>query len=143
MTKPFKGIYYYLIRIAAFLTFAPALVGLGALKAQYIDGTLLTNINDTSKNMFMLAAFVYFVVEIYKYGTGYTEITTTEYKLFKCRESGKDEAFMMFADSVEELERFFECAHPNKVVFIEEAQMSGKSVQMKIFNQEYEDRQHQ
>jgi hypothetical protein len=54
--------------------------------------------------------------------------------LFKCKESGKEEAFMMFADSTEELEHFFEVTEPTKKIYIEEAEMTGKSIQMKVFN---------
>jgi hypothetical protein len=41
---------------------------------------------------------------------------------------------MMFADSTEELEHFFEVTEPTKKIYIEEAEMTGKSIQMKVFN---------
>ena len=41
---------------------------------------------------------------------------------------------MMFADSSEELEQFFAITQPDKKIYIEDAEMSGKSIQMKIFN---------
>ena len=42
---------------------------------------------------------------------------------------------MMFADSEEELEQFFEITQPDKQFFIENASMEGKSISMKIFNE--------
>jgi hypothetical protein len=41
---------------------------------------------------------------------------------------------MMFADDEEELELFFSITQPDKKFFIEPAEMSGKSIKMKIFN---------
>jgi hypothetical protein len=40
----------------------------------------------------------------------------------------------MFADNEEELEKFFDYTRPNKKMFIESAEMTGQSIQMKIFN---------
>jgi hypothetical protein len=69
-----------------------------------------------------------------KHREGYTTVATTKYNLFKCRESGTEESFMMFADDEEELELFFSITQPDKKFFIEPAEMSGKSIKMKIFN---------
>ena len=41
---------------------------------------------------------------------------------------------MMFADNEEELEKFFDYTKPDKKMFIEPAELTGQSIQMKIFN---------
>jgi len=48
---------------------------------------------------------------------------------------------MMFADSEEELQLYFDVTHPNKKFLIEEAEMNAKSIKMKVINGdvEYED----
>jgi hypothetical protein len=140
MTTPKKGLYYYFVRGAAILGLPAALVGLLGLKGLYINDALMSDYVLTVKSMFMIVFELYLIHEIFNHGSGYTIVSTTEYKLFRCRESGKDETFMMFADNMEELEKYFEYIHPHKIVFIEDAEMTGKSVEMKIFNQEYENR---
>lgn len=134
MTIQKKGWYYYLICAFTVVGFPLALSGLLALKAQWLDETLWSEIGKTAANSFMILMEMSFLSEIFKQDAGYTIITTTEYKLFKCKENGKEESFMMFADSTEELEHFFEVTEPTKKIYIEEAEMTGKSIQMKVFN---------
>ncbi len=141
MTYDKKGFYYYFTRFISIFCLPAAIAGLVALKGQYIDGTLVSDYTTTIKSLFLVVVEAYFISEVFRHGSGYTMVSTTNYKLFRCRESGKEETFMMFADNEEELERFFEYTKPHKIVFIEEAEMEGKSIEMKIFNQEYEDRQ--
>lgn len=69
-----------------------------------------------------------------RHGEGYTTVVTTQYNLYKCREKGKEETFMMFADSEEDLEQFFEITEPEKDFLIEPAELTGKSIKMRIFN---------
>jgi alkyl hydroperoxide reductase subunit AhpC len=106
-----------------------------------MNDTLLSDILKTASNGLMIMIEMYFISEIFKYDAGYTEVVTTEYKLFKCRESGNDTDFMMFADSEEELQIYFDVTHPNKKFLIEEAEMNAKSIKMKVINGdvEYED----
>lgn len=134
MTIYKKGWYFYLICALTVIAFPLALSGLFGLKAQWMNETLLSDIFTTAKNSLMILIEMSFLLEIFKHDAGYTIVTTTEYKLFKCKESGKEEAFMMFADSTEELEHFFEVTEPTKKIYIEEAEMTGKSIQMKVFN---------
>ena len=134
MTIQKKGWYFYLICALTVIAFPLALSGLLALKAQWMNETLWSDIGKTAANSFMILIEISFLSEIFKHDAGYTTVTTTEYKLFKCKESGKEEAFMMFADSIEELEHFFEVSEPTKKIHIEEAEMTGKSFQMKVFN---------
>lgn len=138
MTKQKKSFAYYLSLIFAIVAFPFALSGLLALKVQWINETLLSDIMKTAGNSLMVLIEMMFVSDVFKYDAGYTEIVTTEYKLFKCKESGKDDAFMMFADSEEELKEYFDVAHPTKKFYIEEAEMSGKSIKMKVLNGEVE-----
>jgi len=141
MTKPSKGLYYYAVRILLFVMAFPAFAALMALLSQYHLGTLFTDWLLTAEHATIVGAFAYLCHEMVGYGKGYTIVYTTKYKLFKCRESGKDETFMMFADSEEELERFFEYSHPEKVVFIEPFEMEGKAITMKVFNRDWEESQ--
>ncbi len=129
-----------MVRIFLFVTMFPAIAGAAALLHQYYDQTLFSDWILTAKHSILIVSFVYLFNEYLSYGKGITEITTTEYKLFKCRESGQEESFMMFADNIEELERFFEYSRPEKVVFIEEADIKAKDFQMKIYTPEYENR---
>jgi len=141
MTKQKKPFAYYLSFIFAIVALPFAISGLLALKVQWMNETLLSEIGKTATNSLMLLIEMMFIADVFKYDAGYTEITTTEYKLFKCKESGKDDAFMMFADSEEELRSYFDIVHPSKKFYIEEAEMSGKSIRMKVLNGdiEYED----
>lgn len=134
MTIQKKGWYFYLICALTVIAFPLALTGLLALKEQWLSETLWSDIGKTAANSFMILVEIQLLSEIFKHDAGYTIVTTTEYKLFKCKESGKEEAFMMFADSTEELEHFFEVTEPTKKIYIEEAEMTGKSIQMKVFN---------
>jgi uncharacterized protein YxeA len=85
-------------------------------------------------SLFVIGVTFYFIGETIRYREGYTTVTTTKYNLYKCREKNKEESFMMFADSEEELERYFKITHPEKEFFIESAELSGKSISMKILN---------
>jgi hypothetical protein len=134
MTIQKKGWYFYLICALTVIAFPLALTGLLALKEQWINETLWTEMGQTAAHCWMVLIEIMFISQIFKHDAGYTVVTTTEYKLFKCKESGKEEAFMMFADSTEELEHFFEVTEPTKKIYIEEAEMTGKSIQMKVFN---------
>lgn len=134
MTIQKKGWYFYLICALTVIAFPLALSGLLALKAQWMNETLWSDIGKTAANSFMILIEISFLLEIFKHDAGYTIITTTEYKLFKCKESGEEEAFMMFADSMEELQHFFDVTEPTKKIYIEEAEMTGKSIEMKVFN---------
>jgi hypothetical protein len=134
MTIQKKGWYFYLICALTVIAFPLALTGLLALKEQWINETLWTEMGKTATHCWMVLIEIMFISQIFKHDAGYTVVTTTEYKLFKCKESGKEDAFMMFADSTEELEHFFEVTEPTKKIYIEEAEMTGKSIQMKVFN---------
>ena len=139
MTTYKKGLYYYVMCAFAVICFPLALSGLLALKAQWMNETLWSEMLKTASNSMMILIEMIWLGEVFRHDAGYTIITTTEYKLFKCKESGKEEAFMMFADSIEELEHFFEVSEPTKKIHIEEAEMVGKSIQMKVFNGDKED----
>jgi hypothetical protein len=134
MTIKKKPLAYYLSIIFAIVAFPFAISGLLALKVQWMNDTILSDILKTAGNSLMVLIEMYFIADVFKYDADYTIITTTEYKLFKCREVGKTEPFMMFADSIEELEVFFEHTEPDKKIVIEEAEMKGKSIEMKVFN---------
>jgi hypothetical protein len=134
MTIQKKGWYFYLICALTVVAFPLALTGLLALKEQWINETLWTEMGKTAAHCWMVLIEIMFISQIFKHDAGYTVVTTTEYNLFKCRESGKEETFMMFADNEEELEKFFDYTRPNKKMFIESAEMTGQSIQMKIFN---------
>jgi len=141
MMKQKKKAAYYVSFALAIIAFPFALSGLLALKTQWINDTLLTDIFQTASNSFLVLVEMFFISDIFKYDAGYTEVTTTEYKLFKCKERGSEEPFMMFADSEEELQIYFDVAHPDKKFLIEEAEMNAKSIKMKVLNGdvEYED----
>lgn len=141
MTKQKKKVAYYISFIFAIIGLPFAISGLLALKVQWINDTLLSDIFKTAANSLMVLVEMLFISDVFKYDAGYTEVTTTEYRLFKCRESGKEDPFMMFADSEEELRQYFDVAHPTKKFYIETAEMTGKSIQMKVLNGdvEYED----
>lgn len=134
MTIHKKGLYYYLVCALTVIAFPLALAGLLALKEQWINETLWTEMGKTATHCWMVLIEMMFISQIFKHDAGYTTVTTTEYKLFKCKESGKEDAFMMFADSTEELQHFFDVTEPTKKIYIEEAEMTGKSIQMKVFN---------
>lgn len=138
-TGPKRGIYWYVALVLSFLLIPVSIVSLLAIKQQLINEAFWENWKEMINCMIMLALHAAFVSDVLKYKEGYTIIKTTQYQLFKCRESGKEEAFMMFADSEEELERFFEVTQPSKKFFIESAEMTGKSIEMKVFNADYED----
>lgn len=137
-TGPKKGLYWYIaLTLVAVLT-PSSFVSLVAIKQQLFAGEFWQHWKEMINCMVLLAFHAIFISDVLKYKEGYTIITTTQYKLFKCRKSGEEEAFMMFADSEEELERFFQLTQPNAKFFIETAEMTGKSIQMKVFNAEYE-----
>ena len=135
MTVQKKGIYYYLMWILLIFNFTFSLIAIESLKTLAMHGMLMSNYADTLRAIMTITFELYFLAEIFRVKEGYTIISTTQYKLFKCRESGKEETFMMFADSEEELETFFEYSQPNKRFFIEAAEITGKSIQLKIFNE--------
>lgn len=139
MTTQKKGWYYYVITALCFLHIVLTATAIWALKHLWDNGQLMTDYVSTLKAVFTICVQFWFIGEMLWHDSGYTIITTTEYKLFKCKESGKEEAFMMFADSTEELEYFFEVTEPTKKIYIEEAEMTGKSIQMKVFNRDKED----
>ena len=141
MMKQKKKAAYYVSFIISAIGLPFAISALLALKVQWMNDTLLSDILKTASNGLMIMIEMYFISEIFKYDAGYTEVVTTEYKLFKCRESGNDTDFMMFADSEEELQLYFDVTHPNKKFLIEEAEMNAKSIKMKVINGdvEYED----
>lgn len=141
MMKQKKKAAYYVSFIVSAIGLPFAISALLALKVQWMNDTLLSDILKTASNGLMIMIEMYFISEIFKYDAGYTEVVTTEYKLFKCRESGNDMDFMMFADSEEELQIYFDVTHPNKKFLIEEAEMNAKSIKMKVINGdvEYED----
>jgi hypothetical protein len=114
----------------------PMMVAVANLKGLVMNGQLFENITHTVNTLALIVIEFYFISEIFKHSQGYTTVVTTEYNLFKCRESGKEEEFMMFADDEEELEHFFEITQPDKKFIIQPAEMSGKSIKMKIFNSE-------
>jgi hypothetical protein len=134
MTTQKKGLYYYIITVLCFLHIVLTATAIWALKHLWDNGQLMTDYVSTLRAVFTICGQFWFIREMLWHDSGYTIITTTEYKLFKCKESGKEEAFMMFADSTEELEHFFEVTEPTKKIYIEEAEMTGKSIQMKVFN---------
>lgn len=141
MVQQKKKLAYYVSFAFAVIGLPFAIIGLLALKVQWIEGTLLTDILKTASNSLMVLIELFLISDVFKYDAGYTEVTTTEYKLFKCRESGDEEHFMMFADSEEELQMYFDVTHPDKKFLIEEAEMNAKSIKMKVLNGdvEYED----
>lgn len=138
MTKQKKKAAYYVSFACAVVALPFAISGLLALKLQWINDTLISDIFQTASNSFLVLVEMFFISDVFKYDAGYTEIVTTEYKLFKCREKGGDKDFMMFADSEEELQTYFDIAHPNKNFIIEEADMTGKSIRMKVINGDVE-----
>ena len=138
MTTQKKGWYYYVITALCFLHIVLTATAIWALKHLWDNEQLMTDYVSTLRAAFTICVQFWFIGEMLWHDSGYTIITTTEYKLFKCKESGKEEAFMMFADSAEELEYFFEVSEPTKKIHIEEAEMTGKSIQMKVFNRDKE-----
>ena len=134
MTTHKKGWYYYFIAVMCFLHIALTAAAIVGLKHLWEAEQLMTDYVSTLRAAFTICIQFWLVREMLWYEAGYTIVTTTEYKLFKCLEKGKDEPFMMFADSIEELEFFFEQTQPEKKFYIEEAEMKGKSIKMKVFN---------
>lgn len=134
MTTPKKGIYYYLVWLLFLLNIPNTILAAQSLKELSLHHMIASDYVNTIRAVFSLSIQFYFLSEIFRFKEGYTIISTTKYNLFKCRESGKEETFMMFADNEEELEKFFDYTRPNKKMFIESAEMTGQSIQMKIFN---------
>ena len=134
MTKQKKPVSYYISFVFAIVALPFAISGLLALKVQWMNETLISDIFKTAGNSLMVMIEMIFISDVFKYDEGYTVVTTTKYNLYKCREVGEEESFMMFADEQEELEQFFQITQPDKKFFIEPAEMSGKSIQMKIHN---------
>lgn len=129
---------YYISFAFAIIGLPLAIISLLALKSQWINDTLLSDIMKTAGNCLAVLVEMMLISDVFKYDAGYTEVVTTEYKLFKCRESGEENDFMMFADSEEELKLYFDIAHPNKKFLIEEAEMNAKSIKMKVINGDVE-----
>lgn len=138
MTTHKKGWYYYAITTICFLHIPFAAIAIVTLKNLFQADQLMVDYVSTMKAAFTMCVQFFLVFSMLESESGYTIITTTEYKLFKCREKNGEEEFMMFADSIEELECFFEETQPDKKIIIEEAEMTGKSIQMKIFNRKEE-----
>jgi hypothetical protein len=134
MTTRKRGFYYYLVWFFSIIGVPLTLIAGHTLYAQWLDGTLFTNYGISLRSVLSIMIEMYWISQVFEYGAGYTVITTQKYNLFKCKESGVEEPFMMFADNEEELEKFFEYTKPDKKIFIEPAEMTGKSIQMKIFN---------
>jgi hypothetical protein len=135
ISGPKKGFYYYLMFSLAVIGLIPMMTAVANAKGLILNWTVFENITHSVNTFSIIILEFYFISEIFKYGEGYTTVTTTEYNLYKCREETKEESFMMFADSEEELEQYFEISHPDKKFFIEPAELSGKSISMKVFNQ--------
>ena len=133
-TGPSKGLYWYVALAATFLLVPSTATSLVAIKQNIVGGTFWENWKEMMFCIFMIGLHFMCVSDVLKYREGYTTTTTTKYQLFKCRESGKEETFMMFADTEEELEKFFDITQPCKRFFIEPAEMAGKSIQMKVFH---------
>ena len=134
-TEPKKGIYWY-IALIGFIYLSPMSLMAITVEFQHIlSNTFIEHWKEVVSSIVVVAVNIALLRDLFVYKEGYTKITTTEYQLFKCRESGSDDTFMMFADTEQELERFFEKSMPNKVVFIEPLEMSGKSIEMKVFNE--------
>lgn len=134
-TGPKKSFYYYLLIGFASFGLFPMMVAISNVKGLVVNDQLFENIAHTVNSFATIIIEFYFIAELFKYGEGYTTVTTTKYNLYKCREVGEEESFMMFADDQEELEQFFEITQPDKKFFIEPAEMSGKSIQMRIHTQ--------
>ena len=133
-TGPKKGFYYYLMVVFSVIGAPITFLALYYLQSDMVNGLLFENISKNISGLAIIMIEFILISEVMKHNEGYTTVTTTKYNLYKCRERGKDETFMMFADSEEELEQFFEITQPDKQFFIENASMEGKSISMKIFN---------
>lgn len=131
---PKKGFYYYLMLVFSVIGAPITFLALYYLKSDMVNGLLFENISKNISGLAIIMIEFILISEMMKHNEGYTTVTTTKYNLYKCRERGQDETFMMFADSEEELEQFFEITQPDKQFFIENASMEGKSISMKIFN---------
>lgn len=132
---PKKGFYYYLMFAFSVMGAPITFLALYYLQSDMVNGLLFENISKNISGLAIIMIEFMLISEVMKHREGYTVVATTKYNLYKCRERGKDETFMMFADSEEELEQFFEITQPDKQFFIETAGMEGKSISMKIFNQ--------
>lgn len=135
---PKKSFYYYLVFGLAILGLFPMATAVANLKGLIMNDQLFENIGHTVNTFALIIIEFYFISQIFKNSEGYTTVITTQYNLFKCRESGEEEEFMMFADDQEELEQFFAITQPDKKFIIQPAEMSGKSIKMKIFNEQAE-----
>ncbi len=131
-----KGWYYYVVTVLCFLHIILTATAIVGLKSLWENDQIITDYGSTLRAVFTICVQFWLVREMLSYEAGYTIVMTTEYKLFKCTEQGKDEPFMMFADNEEELEMFFQETQPDKKFRIEEADMKGRSIQMKIFNRD-------
>ena len=134
-TGPKKGFYYYIMFVFSVIGAPITFLALYYLQSDMVNGLLFENISKNISGLTIIMVEFMIISEVLKHREGYTTVITTKYNLYKCRERGKDETFMMFADSEEELEQFFEITQPDKQFFIETAGMEGKSINMKIFNQ--------
>lgn len=135
ITGPKRGFYYYLMLSLSIIGVPFAFLALYYLKLEILNGTLMENISRQISALAIIMTEFLFIAETFKHSQGYTTVVTTKYNLYKCRQSGTDESFMMFADNEDELEIFFEITQPDKRFFIEPANIEGKSVKMKIFNE--------
>lgn len=138
MMKQKKKTAYYVSFASAVIGLPFAISGLLALKMQWMNDMLISDIMKTAGNSLCVLVELYLISDTFKYDAGYTEVVTTEYTLFKCKELGNDKNFMMFADSEEELQLYFDITHPNKKFSIEKEEMNAKSINMKVINGDVE-----
>ena len=136
MTTIKRGPYFYLLLVLSIIGFPFAIFALFALKIQILNELFWSDYQSTSANVFSILSEFYWVSEMFKHYAGYTVVKTTKYKIFKCRESGTDSKneFIMFADNTDELDLYFDFVKPGAKFFYEEAEMNGKSIEMKLFN---------
>lgn len=134
ITKPKRGFYYYLMFAFSIIGVPFTFLALYYIKLEILNGSLTENIARHISALAIIMTEFLFITETLRHSQGYTTVTTTKYNLYKCRQSGTEENFMMFADNEDELELFFEITQPDKKFFIEPANLEGKSIKMKIFN---------
>ena len=139
MTKHKKGFYYYLIWVLALINVPLSFAALASLKLAYLNEQLISDYGTSCRAVFIIVLQIWYIREIFQHYAGYTIISTTEYNLFKCREQGTNNDFMMFADTEEELEQFFQRTEPDKKFYIESEKLNARSVHMQIFNGNDED----
>lgn len=123
-TYPFQPLNWFL-----FITSLP--IAVGGIRS-LIDRLPTENWTTTVLHITWVLLPIYFYTEIIKYRSGYSKISITTKKLFKCRASGTDEVFYIRADTEAEVELFFETTLDGKNVFIEEANIKLLGFDMEI-----------